>query len=219
MMTSPRFDIYGPIHKGLRAAHGDMLIRLGRTDFDAPDEILAALRGHLAFCRKHLAHEDVFMHPALEARLPGAKSEVERQHEEHLEDFERMDRAIAAVERAASADRPAAGRQLYLTFSTFVAADLAHMHWEETVLFLQMCALFSDAELVEMHVAIIASLEPQEKIASVRTMMPALNSVERAALLGGIKATAPPQAYEAIVQFAVRPSLGPGDLAALGLAA
>lgn len=93
------------------------------------------------------------------------------------------------------------------------------MHWEETVLFPQLCALFSDAELAGMHAAIVSSQGPEDKVASVRVMMPALNSVERAALLGAIKATAPPQAYEAIVQFAVRPSLGPSDLAALGLAA
>ncbi len=218
-MSTPRFDIYGPAHKGLRAAHGDILRRLGRADFSAPDEVLAALRGHLAFCRRHLAHEDEFMHPALAARSPGATAEVERQHDEHLEDFERMERAIAAVERAEKADRPAAGHQLYLTFSTFVAADLAHMHWEETVLFPQLCALFSDAELAGMQAAIVESQGPEDKVVSVRVMMPALNGVERATLLSAIKAMAPQQAYDAIVQFAVRPSLGADDLAALGLAA
>ncbi|HEX5379513.1 MAG TPA: hemerythrin domain-containing protein [Phenylobacterium sp.] len=221
-MTTKRYDIYGPIHKGLRLAHADMLKALGRADFTAPDDILAALRDHLALCAKHLTHEDEHIHPALEARTHGAAAEAERQHEEHREDFERMERAMAAVERAAPADRPAAGRQLYLTYTTFVAADLAHMHAEETVLFPQLCAVFTDEELAAIEMGIIASLPPEENIAFMRLMIPAINQAERAELLGGVKAGAPPEAFDAILRHAVRPTLGEADLAALdrlGLAA
>lgn len=221
-MTPQRHDIYGPIHKGLRRAHGEILERLGRADFTAPDDILRALRDHLALCRKHLAHEDQHIHPAFEARMPGGTASLERQHDEHREDFERLGRAIVAVERAAAADRPAAGRQLYLTFATFMAADLAHMHEEETVIFPQLCALFTDEELSAMEMEIISTLPPEENIAFMRMMIPAMNPAERVGLLGGIKSGAPPEAFDAIIHQAVRPTLAPDDLAALarlGLAA
>lgn len=77
-MTSGRWDLYGPIHKGLRFAHAEMLTRLGRADFAAPDATLEALRFHLNLCRKHLAHEERHIHPALEARLTGGAREIER---------------------------------------------------------------------------------------------------------------------------------------------
>ena len=71
---SGRWDIYGPIHKGLRLAHGELLRRMGRADFDAGVEagLLADLRTHLELASKHLAHEEGVIHPALEARTPGA---------------------------------------------------------------------------------------------------------------------------------------------------
>lgn len=218
-MTSGRWDLYGPIHKGLRFAHAEMLKLLGSADFTTPDTTMEALRFHLTLCRKHLAHEEQYIHPALETRLTGASQEIERQHEEHREDFERLERAMAAVERASQEARAWAGRQLYLTFSTFVAADFIHMQEEETIFYPQLCALFSDAELMAMEMQIIHSLTPQENIAYLRLMVPAMNSAERRALLAGIKNTAPPAVFQAIVTEAVRPTLSAKDLAALdGLA-
>lgn len=218
-MTSGRWDLYGPIHKGLRFAHAEMLKLLGRADFTTPDATLEVLRFHLNLCAKHLAHEERHIHPALEAKLTGGTREIERQHEEHREDFERLDRAMAAVERAPHSLRAAAGRQLYLTFSGFVAADFLHMQEEESVFYPQLCALFSDAQLMAMEMDIIHSLTPEENIAYLRLMVPAMNRPERQALLTGIRNAAPPAVFQAIVAQAVRPTLDGEDLAALeGLA-
>ena len=218
-MTSGRWDLYGPIHKGLRFAHAEMLKGLGRADFATPDATMEALRFHLNLCRKHLAHEERHIHPALEARVSGGTGEIERQHAEHREDFERLERAMAAVERAPREARAIAGRQLYLTFSSFVAADFLHMQEEETVFYPQLCALFSDAELMAMEMEIVHSLTPEENIAYLRLMVPAMNGAERRALLTGIKNAAPPAVFQAIVTEAVRPTLSAEDFAALGMAA
>jgi iron-sulfur cluster repair protein YtfE (RIC family) len=218
-MTSGRWDLYGPIHKGLRFAHAEMLKGLGRADFTTPDATMVALRFHLNLCAKHLAHEERYIHPALEARLTGATGEIERQHEEHREDFERLERAMAAVERAPQEARAAAGRQLYLTFSSFVAADFLHMQEEETIFYPQLCALFSDAELMAMEMEIVHSLTPAENIAYLRLMVPAMNGAERRAFLTGVKNAAPPAVFQVIVTEAVRPTLSADEFAALdGLA-
>ena len=218
-MTSGRWDLYGPIHKGLRFAHAEMLKGLGRADFATPDATMEALRFHLNLCAKHLAHEERHIHPALEARVSGGTGEIERQHAEHREDFERLERAMAAVERAPREARAIAGRQLYLTFSSFVAADFLHMQEEETVFYPQLCALFSDAELMAMEMEIVHSLTPEENIAYLRLMVPAMNGAERRALLTGIKKAAPPAVFQAIVTEAVRPTLSAEDFAALAIAA
>lgn len=221
-MTAQRYDLYGPVHKGLRLAHAEMMARLARADHVAPTRLLDDLRSHLDLCRRHLHDEDRHIHPALEARRPGATAELNRQHEDHRDDFERLERAITAVERAAPAARAAAGRELFLTFTTFVAADLAHMHEEETQVFALLCALFSDAELQALEMAIIAELSPADNIAFMRLIIPAVTPAERAALLAGVKGAAPPEAFLAIIEQAVRPTLDADDLAALerlGLAA
>lgn len=221
-MTAQRYDLYGPIHKGLRLAHSEMMMRLARADEAWLPSLLEDLRNHLVLCRRHLADEDRHIHPALEARRPDSTAELERQHEEHCDDFERLERAIATVECATRPERTAAGRQLYLTFTTFVAADLAHMHEEETQVFAELCALFGDEELQALEMAIIAELTPAENIAFMRLIIPAVSRAERTELLAGIRAAAPPEAFLAILEHAVRPTLSPEELAALerlGLAA
>lgn len=122
---------------------------------------------------------------------------------------------MAAVERAPQDLRASVGRQLYLTFSGFVAADFLHMQEEENVFYPQLCALFSDAELMAMEMEIVHALTPQENIAYLRLMVPAMNRTERRALLAGIRNAAPPAVFQAIMAEAVRPTLGAEDLAAL----
>src|SRR5689334_16531639 len=75
--AAQRYDMYEPIHKGLRDFMGDTLSRIGRVDvFDVQDmaRTLAQLEALLNFCFKHLSHENEFLHVAIRARQPGAGS-------------------------------------------------------------------------------------------------------------------------------------------------
>ncbi len=223
LTAAGRWDIYGPVHKGLRYAHGQMAIRLGAADYGAdPTPLLADLRAHLEIAAQHLAHEEAYIHTALAALAAEAVADLDDQHEHHRARFAALASAIARLEHADQASRPALGRQLYLEFSAFVAEDLLHMLHEETQTWPLLCALFSDDELLAMEQAIIASLSPTETIDTMRLMLPAMNPAERAGLLTGMKAGAPPQAYAAVIEHAARATLPIADFAELerlGLAA
>ena len=56
-----------------------------------------------------------------------------------------------------------------------------------------------------------------------KLMIPAMNGPERIAFLGFVRATAPTEVFEALLNFAARPTLAPADYQAvaegLGLAA
>lgn len=212
-----RWDIYGPVHKGIRLAHADYLVRLGSADFNSADgaALLEELREHLRLCAGHLSHEEEAIHPALEARLPGAAHRLDQQHDHHRARFAVVGAAIDALAAAGPPDRPALGRALYLAFSLLVAEDLLHMHEEETASWPQLCAQFSDAELQDIEMGIIAKLPPQDTMAFMRRMIPAMNRQERHGLLGGMKANAPPQAYGALLAAAARPTLAPAEWSAL----
>lgn len=219
-----RWDIYGPIHKGLRLAHGELLRRLGRADFDTeiPAQLLADMRAHLALAACHLADEETVIHPALDARAPGAAAGLDADHAHHHARLALLDSAIGAIEHAAPSDRRALGRGLYLTFSNFVAEDLAHMFREETEIWPRLCALFSDEELAGLEMTIVTSLSKADNIAFMRMMLPAMNRAERSALLGAMKNGARPEAYAEVIELAARPTLAPEDLthlSELGLAA
>lgn len=207
--TQGRYDLYGPIHKGLRRAHGLMLARLGSADYEEVNDLLADLRAHLALAEIHLADEEAFIHEALRAHAPSGTDRLEEQHADHRASFAMIEVAIRAVEGAPSAAEAAAsGRQLYLSFSRFVAEDLEHMAVEECETWPLLCTLFTDAELQQLEMAIVSNLDPATNMAFLRHIMPATNHGERAAMLGGMKAGMPPHIYAAVIEQAVLPDLG-----------
>lgn len=221
-----RYDFYGPIHKGLRFGTCGLLLRLGSQDFtDEADTatLLGELRGHLALAAAHLRHEDEQLHTALEARMPGAARALDAQHREHEVRFAQLARIIAALEEAPAAARMARGQALYLALSAFLAEDLHHMYEEEAVTAPQLWRLFSDAELQAIEMAIIAGLTPAENIGYMRLMLPAMTPQQRAGLLSGMKAGAPAEAFDAVIELAAKPCLPAHDFRRLatdiGLAA
>lgn len=216
---SARHDLYGPIHKGLRLALSGLLVRLGRADFStlAGEEALSALETQLRLSESHLAHEERFIHTALEARRPGASALLETQHREHDASFADLRARIAAVRAAPANEKAAAGRALYLTFSQFVAEDFAHMAEEEEIALPLLQDLFTDAELQGIEAELIAAIPPEKSIQYIRLMLPAGTPDERFGFLSHVRDTAPREAFEAILDQAARPSLEPAEWNALAM--
>lgn len=211
-----RWDIYGPVHKGLRLAHSALMNRLGRADWTADQTaLLADLADHLALGASHLLHEEEHIHAALDSRAPGAAKALSAQHGQHRRRFADLQRAMDDLRRAPANERARLGRALYIAFTAFVAEDFEHMAEEETVVWPQLCALFTDEELAGIEMTIIGGLTPDENIAFMRLMLPAMNPAERAGLLTGMKANAPAEAFAAVIELAARPTLPANDFAEL----
>ncbi|HYF22893.1 MAG TPA: hemerythrin domain-containing protein [Caulobacteraceae bacterium] len=220
-MSEPRrHDLYGPIHKGIRRALSGLLLRLGSTDF-ADDRarvaVLADLRTQLRLSAGHLHHEEAHIHARLEARSPGAAARLEHAHREHDEAFAELEAIMGELETAPAALKPALGRSLYLRFSRFAADDFAHMADEETVTLPLLWSLFSDEEVRQMEADIVGSIAPEDNIAYLRLMIPAMNPQERFAFLDFVRAAAPKKAFEAILEHAARPTLDGEDWNALAM--
>jgi hypothetical protein len=204
-MTPPRFDMYALIHKALRAQMTETLAAVGRLDVNDAGEsahALAQLRTLLAACAGHLRHEEDFVHPALEARAPGASVATADDHLHHAAQLVALEAAIDALEAAATAERPARAHALYLQLAAFVADNLLHMQVEERDNNAVLHAVYSDAELVAVHDALVASIPPQEMAATLRWMLPSINASERAALLGGMALALPREAFNGVLTLA-----------------
>lgn len=209
-----RVDLYRAVHKGLRLALSQMLTRIGAHDFTQEASnglLLADLGGLLEICAGHLHYEDVFIHSALERRLPGAATLLAHQHAEHKTDFEAVRLVMGEVAAAPPAGRVAAGHALYLRFAAFVADDFAHMQEEETVTSPLLQQLFSDEELNAIQDSIIVAIPPERMKVYLRIMLPAMNRTERASMLGGVKAVAPPELFDALLAEAARTHLSEED--------
>lgn len=197
-----RFNMYAGIHKALRALMADTLITVGRADpTDAADVAHAATRvGELMdLCASHVAHENNFVHPALEARCPGVCEPVAQDHEGHLHHITHLGDAARGLAGLEAAEREAALQALYLALALFVADNFQHMHVEETAHNTALWAAYSDAELIGIHDALLATIPPAEMMLVMRWMLPQLNAPERLGVMQGMRAGAPAPVFEGML--------------------
>ncbi len=214
---APRFDFYVAIHKGLRRSMCGLLLRFSSTDFSDETqraEILRELRLVLTMNDQHLKDENLFYHPALEERVQGAVSKVVHQHDSHEKFIAELRGLADDLEKADDKTRPAAAYKLYLRYGVFVGESLLHMAEEEQELQPRFHAHFSDDELKGIHVKLRAQVPPPVQMAYMSAGIPALSRPERVAVLGGMKQSAPPEAFNAVLR-AVRPNLSAEDWADL----
>ena len=208
------FDLYGPVHKGLRLALSGLLTRLGAqdwTDAQSTAALLDALRAQLEISAAHLRHEEEHIHRLLDARLPEGAVRPRHQHEAHDASFGDLALMIETIAAAPNAERPALGRHLYLRFSTFVAEDFEHMAEEEQAVQPMLQALLSDAEMQAIEAGILAAIPPARAQAFLRLMLPAMSRPERAAFIAGARANAPDDTVVAMLEGSAMASLPAAD--------
>lgn len=213
----PRYDIYQGIHKGLRAWMTDVLVRAGRVDYtdtDEIDELAARVRALLYVMRHHLQTENLFVHPALERAIPGSAQTIATEHVHHERAMALIENDLRGLEQSRSVARAAAAGRLYRRLALFVGENLEHMNVEETENNAVLWATYTDAEIVEIEQAIIASHSPRDMADVLRWMVPAMAAPERAAMFTGIRMNAPVEVFEALLGV-VRPQLSERDYAKL----
>ncbi len=197
-----RFNLYAGIHKALRAMMTDTLLTVGRADpTDAADMNLAATRvvELMDLCASHVAHENNFVHPALQARCPGVCEPVAQDHEGHLRHIAHLRDAAQSLLKTEASEREPLLQALYLALALFVADNFQHMHAEETVHNSALWAAYSDAELIAIHDALLATIEPAEMMLVMRWMLPQLNAPERLGVMQGMRAGAPAPVFEGML--------------------
>lgn len=214
---APRLDLYAGIHKALRALMADTLLALGRTDTDDALELAQAsqrVMELLDFCASHLQHENDFIHAAMEARAPGASEAIAHEHEEHERHIGELSGLACALLKLEAKQRASATLELYRQLALFIASNFQHMHVEETAHNAVLWSRYTDAELAELHAALVASIPPQEMMYVVRWLVPFMNPAERIAMMADMRAHAPAPAFAAALDT-VRPHLSDREWAKL----
>jgi hemerythrin-like domain-containing protein len=203
--AAPRLDLYGPIHKALRAFMSHTLVAVGRLDTNDDAEVAVTLeqvRSLLEVLALHLEKENRFVHPALEARRPGSSGPTAHDHVEHEQAFEELGSMVEAVYRRATADRALAVSRLYQRLALFVADNLEHMDVEERDNAAVLWAEYSDKELGEIEAAIVGSVNPTTMAVVTSWMMKALSHAERVGLLQGMRHSSPERVFEGALAIA-----------------
>jgi hypothetical protein len=146
----------------------------------------------------------------LEARRPGSSAHAARDHVQHLDAIAMLEVQARRVETAQGAARMVAAGELYRVLALFVAENFEHMHVEETKNNPALWAAYSDAELIEIPEALIASIPTAEMNEVLRIMVPNVTPFERAVMLGEMQSKAPAAVFSGVLEL-VRPALSARD--------
>ena len=215
--ATPRYELYRPIHKALRAFMSDTLSVVGRMDTNDEHDVGAALeqvRSLLAVLTIHLEDENRFVHAAMEARRPGSAAQTTHDHVEHECALAEFKSITDRIEQATGAQREGLALSLYGRLALFVAENLEHMHVEERDNMAVLWAEYSDDELAEIEHAIVASVPPALMGIAARWFMAGLNHAERVGWFQGMRHGAPPAVFEGMLAIA-RGNLSSRDWAKL----
>ena len=211
-------DLYRDIHKGIRAELFALTSTAGaidpsnRCDRAAVADHVAAVAGILD---SHAHHEDAAIGPALEANLPDLAEQIAADHTLLDARFAFVtELAASTVDLDRGGDARRLGHLLYLELGGFVSAYLGHQIVEERVVMPALEQAIGVEEVIALHMQILGSIPPEEMVAGLSMMLPALNLDDRAEMLGGMRLGAPPEAFQGVVGLA-RSVLRPADFDAL----
>ncbi len=177
--NQPRVDLYSTVHRGLRLALSELMLRLGNADPEdarVRTELLDDLESVLYLMERHLEHEERHIHPLLVGPLAQHGQALTQEHEDHLEDISQVRQVAQAWDTDQS---EAALDELYLRFSLLVGHNLAHMAHEEMIVNPALQGFYSDAELGVVHEHILAAIGSDEMRSFLRVMLPAARPAAR----------------------------------------
>ena len=204
-MAQQRYVIYGNIHKAVRHIMYSTALALGSADFrdqKTMRESLEQLRGTITMLQEHAEHEETFVHPALESRVPGITKPFEENHEDDERLFDRMRELGSQIEAVGDNDQRAAlGTQLYGIFNTYIGDCLGHLDREEQELEQALWGHFTDQELAAIDHELMSSVPPERMAVWVPVICSSWNASELTTILVGMKQGAPPDAFAGMLKM------------------
>ena len=161
----------------------------------------------------HASHEDARVQPVLQDHLPDLAVRINADHELVSARATGLVSIADAAADATGQSRSQAVHNLYLELAEFTGVYLIHQDVEERIVLPALEKAIGPGGQ-NLHTAIVSSIPPDEMVRSLAIMLPAMNIDNRAEMLGGMQAGAPPQIFEGIWGLA-NSVLNPPDVTAV----
>jgi hypothetical protein len=201
-----RLKSLDPPHKGLRNILAQFSLLAGKTSYSNLQEIqeLKALGSDLFhLLENHANTEEVYILAPLKEKHSEAVFEIEAEHSK-LEEVERKIKdTLASFDGTQSDDE---GHGFYLLFSEFHSMYLMHIAEEDKNLEISMQKAFTDEELIQHQMSIMASMDFPTLLLWFKYIVPARRIEENAQVLNAFKAGVPEEAYNTVLDT-IRPQL------------
>jgi hemerythrin-like domain-containing protein len=203
-----RYNIFFPVHKGLRALLCETTQLLQQTNFTDADEAADAIERVkivVDLFESHAHKEDNYVFAAINNYEPSVVAAFEAEHEEDHALGENLQNWITAFEYAvAPSAKHTIGEDLTKSFIQFMVFNLRHMAKEEQVISPILWRYYTDSELHDITLKIMKAVPSHEMSFFSRWMVRGLNNTEILFWLKGVKNTAPQPAFEALLSVAER---------------
>lgn len=207
-MTRP--STFAAPHKALRSAFCEALTRAGNTDHTNTlqvQKMIGQCRDLFSLLQIHVTDENNIMLAQLDERSAGA-GENDRNDHYVLEHYQtKLEEQLGHLANAATAEGM---EDFYAGLGKLFGMHLEHMYEEETVTQQLLWDHFTDAELAAMRVRIIQQLNFDQLMTWFKYMFPAMRPHERAGMLNGFLASAPPPVAEKATEV-IRTALGDAE--------
>jgi hypothetical protein len=200
-----RHNLYTAVHKAIRHELCNLLSALGSSNGadDAWNEIPPRLERLGRVLNRHAHHEEAIIHPSLERDAPALAAELAVDHAALDREFLEAMRELHAVnERPVGPSRQEQLADGYLCLASFAGRYLAHMAREEYEVMPALWRSLSDAQLRDLHIAVMSTMQPEDVSLFLALTFPAINHDERVELLSGFRPSLPPEMFQGIMVLA-----------------
>lgn len=201
-----RYNIFFPVHKGLRAMLYETAMQLQQTDFTNTEEcteVVEAVETVIGLFESHARKEDNYVLAAIAAYEPSVVDAFEQEHVEDGALGESLKTWLSALLHAvAPSAKKTIGEHLTRAFIQFMVFNLKHMAKEEQCINPILWRHYSDAEIHNITLEMMKAVQSQEMVLFNKWMMKGVNNVEIVNWLQGVKNTAPQPAFETLLSIA-----------------
>lgn len=211
------FCLYREVHKGLRYALFQLVTAVGSADCADPqarDGVVDQVHALITLLTEHHDHEDTALQSLIRANAPTVAPLLEEGHAEVEQDLVEIELRTDRLATSTGTEAVIAGLDLYGFLSLFVGRYLAHMGLEEGTVMATLRETISVEDLLQVQIAFRSSVPPPTMCRFIAVIMPALDPEERATILGGMYAGAPPEIFE-LFRAATEAALQPAEYEAL----
>ena len=201
-----RYNIFGQVHKGLRALLYETALCLQQTDFtekEAAEASLAQLETAVDLFDKHAHTEDTMVFTAIEPMEPSLVDVFENEHKEDHALAQRLRGLQIDFTHALSPeDKTVISDAIIKAFIDFMIFNLKHMAKEEDIINNALWKYFTDIELHGITQKIVGSIPPQSMSQFSRWMMRGMSNNEITGWLKEVKNNAPDFVFQSLMQTA-----------------
>jgi len=202
-----RFDLYAPVHKGIRLALSGLCYQAGSVDSSDDERVTSFIkefRQVAIILEAHSRDEDANINESYEKFAPETLLSLE---EEHCELEQKLDQLIELVNQLESKkhnpiEQKKIWYQIGKDLNRFTADYLNHLQSEEGPGMKALWENLTDDQLKVISINIRSSIPPQTMSIFMHYMIPAISHQERLEMYSDMKRFAPKEAYAGMLSLA-----------------